>query len=53
MKQVLIFHVWVIFHNAMSVAYSQKIAKNEKQKKPKKTKVIKKLPFGAIPDIYL
>ena len=33
MKQVLIFHVWVIFHNVMSVVYSQKIAKNEKKRK--------------------
>ena len=40
MKQVLIFHGWVIFHNVMSVVYSQKIAKNKKQKK--KTKQNKK-----------
>ena len=53
MKQVLIFHGWVIFHNVMSVVYSQKIAKNKKKKKKNKTKQknIKKLPFGAIPDI--
>ena len=37
MKQVLIFHVWVIFHNVMSVVYSKKIAKNEIKKKSSKS----------------